>query len=159
MIFDKSDSNESQTIEALVPMVDLFAVLAIVFMIYSNEEIIVAKLESSETIQHLEETIAQIGEAELARQKRREFLAQKSGKSLEQIKEERERKAQELVMEFTKMLADQQSQAAREYEDILTSIEYEHQEVLEMEKTLLEAEKEEIWQRKKHSWRKKSKRR
>ncbi len=30
MIFDQQDLKESQTIEALVPMVDLFAVLAIV---------------------------------------------------------------------------------------------------------------------------------
>jgi biopolymer transport protein ExbD len=35
MIFDQSNQKESQTIEALVPMVDLFAVLAIVFMIYA----------------------------------------------------------------------------------------------------------------------------
>ena len=39
MIYDQEDVKESQTIEALVPMVDLFAVLAIVFMIYASDEI------------------------------------------------------------------------------------------------------------------------
>ena len=40
MFFSKSDSNRSKTIDALIPMIDLFAVLAIVFMIYSSDEII-----------------------------------------------------------------------------------------------------------------------
>ena len=34
--------------QALVPMVDLFAVLAIVFMLHSNEEITVAQAEVQE---------------------------------------------------------------------------------------------------------------
>ncbi len=36
MNFHLSGSNQSQFMQALVPMVDLFAVLAIVFMIYSD---------------------------------------------------------------------------------------------------------------------------
>jgi len=86
----RSGSNQSQTMEALVPMVDLFAVLAIVFMIHSNEEITVTKLEKQEIVARLEA----IDEAEQARRDRRELLAKKASKSLEQIKEERERKAQ-----------------------------------------------------------------
>ena len=48
MLFSKSDSNKSKTIEALIPMVDLFAVLAIVFMIYSSDEIIASQEKSQE---------------------------------------------------------------------------------------------------------------
>ena len=57
MIFDRNKYGESQTIEALVPMVDLFAVLAIVFMIYATEEIIVTKMESEKRIQAIEEKV------------------------------------------------------------------------------------------------------
>ena len=53
MIFDQSESKESQTIEALIPMVDLFAVLAIVFMIYSNDEVQATRLESAKKIEQI----------------------------------------------------------------------------------------------------------
>jgi len=134
----RSGSNQSQTMEALVPMVDLFAVLAIVFMIHSNEEITVTNLEKQEIVARLEA----IDEAERARRDRREFLAKKASKSLEQIKEERERKAQELLTQFTEMLAAQQSQAAMEYEGILARIEYEHEEELKKEVISLGKEKQ-----------------
>ncbi len=52
---DQSDSNESQTTKALVPMVDLFAVRAIVFMIYSNAEIEITKQEAED---HINEIVA-----------------------------------------------------------------------------------------------------
>ena len=39
MIFNRSGGDQSQFMQALVPMVDLFAVLAIVFMIHSDNEI------------------------------------------------------------------------------------------------------------------------
>ncbi len=60
MIFKRSGSDQSQFMQALVPMVDLFAVLANVFMIYSNEEITVTKLESDKRIQ---EIVAEVKEA------------------------------------------------------------------------------------------------
>jgi len=48
MISNRSGSKPSEFMQALVPMVDLFAVLAIVFMIHSNEEIIAAQTEVQE---------------------------------------------------------------------------------------------------------------
>ena len=120
--------------EALVPMVDLFAVLAIVFMIHSSEEITIT--------QEVRQRLEAIDEAEQARRERRELLAQEASKSLEEIREERERKAQELLTQFTEMLAAQQSDAAMEYEDILARIESERDEELRMEVTSLEEEKQ-----------------
>jgi len=107
MTSDQSDSSESKTIEALVPMVDLFAVLAIMFMIYSNEEITYAKQESAAEIQKVVEQVEGIAEEEQARKDRREFLAQKTGKSLEQLKAEQAQKAQELIEQFKNMVAVQ----------------------------------------------------
>ena len=92
-------------------MVDLFAVLAIVFMIHSNEEITIT--------QEVRQRLEALDEADQARRERRELLADQASKSLEEIREERERKAQELLTQFTEMLAAQQSDAAMEYEDIL----------------------------------------
>ncbi len=138
MIFHISGSNQSQFMQALVPMVDLFAVLAIVFMIYSNDEITVTKLEAQEVRKRLEA----IDETEQARKDRRELLANRASKSLEQVKDERERKAQELLTQFTEMLAAQQSDAAMEYEDILARIESEHDEELKKEVVSLEKEKQ-----------------
>ncbi len=66
----RSGSNQSHTMEALVPMVDLFAVLAIVFMIHSNEEITVT--------QEVRKRLEAIDEAEQARRDRRELLAKKA---------------------------------------------------------------------------------
>ena len=129
MIFNISGSNQSQFMQALVPMVDLFAVLAVVFMIHSDNEITYTKLENEEA----RERLAAIDEAEQARRDRRESLAKKASKSLEQIKAEREKKAQELLTQFTEMLAAQQGDAAMEYEEILARIEDEHEKVLEKE--------------------------
>ena len=53
MIFDQQDLKESQTIEALVPMVDLFAVLAIVFMIYASDEITITELTTAKQMQEV----------------------------------------------------------------------------------------------------------
>ena len=140
MTSDQSDSSESKTIEALVPMVDLFAVLAIMFMIYSNEEITYAKQESAAEIQKVVEQVEGIAEEEQARKDRREFLAQKTGKSLEQLKAEQAQKAQELIEQFTNMVAVQQSQAAIEYEELVSSIEFEHEEALDKEVVSLNEE-------------------
>jgi len=140
MTSDQSDSSESKTIEALVPMVDLFAVLAIMFMIYSNEEITYAKQESAAEIQKVVEQVEGIAEEEQARKDRREFLAQKTGKSLEQLKAEQAQKAQELIEQFTNMVAVQQSQAAIEYEELVSSIEFEHEEALDKEVASLNEE-------------------
>ena len=108
------------------PLVDLFAVLAIVFMIHSNEEITAAQTENDERIheivaevQEARNTLEAIDELERARRKRRELMANAASKSLEQIREERERQAQELLAQVTEMLATQQSSAAAEYENIL----------------------------------------
>jgi hypothetical protein len=67
--------------QALVPMVDLFAVLAIVFMIHSDNEIAETQLEAQEAINRLEA----IDEAEQARRERRELLAKNASKSLARI--------------------------------------------------------------------------
>ena len=53
MFFSKSDTNKSKSIEALIPMIDLFAVLAIVFMIYSSDEIIASQEKSQEMIEQI----------------------------------------------------------------------------------------------------------
>ena len=70
MFINKADRNKSKTIEALIPMVDLFAVLAIVFMIYSSDEIIASQEQSQETIEQiatdykkLQETVAALNYA------------------------------------------------------------------------------------------------
>jgi cell division protein FtsL len=53
MFHTKPDTNKSKTIDALIPMIDLFAVLAIVFMIYSSDEIIAEQEKSQETIEQI----------------------------------------------------------------------------------------------------------
>ena len=53
--------------------------------------------------------------------------------TLDQIKEDREREAQELLEQFTELMAAQQSNAAAEYEEILAQIEREHEEALQRE--------------------------
>ena len=120
--------------QALVPMVDLFAVLAIVFMIHSNEEITVAQTE----VQEARNALEAFDEAEQARRERRELLANTASKSLEEIRAGREREAQELLTQFTEMLAAQQSSADTEYENILARIENEHEEELQREVISLE---------------------
>ena len=62
MIYDQSDQKESQTIEALVPMVDLFAVLAIVFMIYASDEINITELTTAKKMQEVVETVEKMQE-------------------------------------------------------------------------------------------------
>ena len=86
MISNRSGSHQSEFMQALVPMVDLFAVLAIVFMIHSNEEITVAQTE----VQEARIALSALDEAERARRERRESMANAASKSLEQIQEERE---------------------------------------------------------------------
>ena len=92
MFFSKADTNKSKTIEALIPMVDLFAVLAIVFMIYSSDEIIASQEKSQETIEEIAADFKKLQEevaaADQARQERREILAQNAVKSLEEIEVE-----------------------------------------------------------------------
>ena len=61
---DESGSDESQTTRALVPMVDLFAVLAVVFMIHSQDEIAVSR---QETENHIDEIVATAEKESLAR--------------------------------------------------------------------------------------------
>ena len=79
--------------QALVPLVDLFAVLAIVFMIHSNEEITVAQAE----VQEARNALEAVDPLARARRERRELMANQASKTLEEIKEERERQAQELL--------------------------------------------------------------
>ena len=138
MISNRSGSHQSEFMQALVPMVDLFAVLAIVFMIHSKEEITVAQTENEERIQELVAALGAVDELEQARRERRELLANSASMSLEEIKEEREREAQELLTQFTEMLAAQQSSSAAEYENILALIENEHEEELQREVNSLE---------------------
>ncbi len=63
MISNRSGSHQSEFMQALVPMVDLFAVLAIVFMIHSSDEITAAQTEVQEARYALEA----IDDAERAR--------------------------------------------------------------------------------------------
>ncbi len=146
MIFTQSDSTESKTTEALVPMVDLFAVLAIVFMIYSSDEITASQQLSQEKIDQVVSDYKQLQDEidanEKARQERRKFLANNAEKSLEEIEAEREKKSEELIKQFTEMLAAQQNQAALEYENLVARVEFEHEEEVEKEKVELEAEKQ-----------------
>jgi hypothetical protein len=144
MFTTKSDTNKSKSIEALIPMIDLFAVLAIVFMIYSSDEIIASQEQSQETIEQIATDYKKLQEevaaAEQSRQERRDMLAQNAVKSLEEIEIEREQKAKELVDQFTQMLAEQQSQAAVEYETLVAKFEFEHEQEVEKQKAELEAE-------------------
>ena len=145
MIFDQQDMKESQTIEALVPMVDLFAVLAIVFMIYASDEITITELTTATKMQEIVETIDEMKQvvesiekdsqeriAEVERESEERIkeildqyendpkfvLAKEADKTLEEIKEARRKKAEELVMAFTAMLEAQQDQSADEYEEV-----------------------------------------
>ena len=134
MISNRSGSQQSEFMQALVPMVDLFAVLAIVFMLHSNDEITVAQAEVQEARDALE-AVDPLGRA---RRERRELMANQATKTLDQIKEERERQAQELLRQFTELMAAQQSSAAAEYEEILARIENEHEAELQREVVSLE---------------------
>ena len=138
MIFKRSGSKQSESMQALVPMVDLFAVLAIVFMIHSNEEITAAQTEVQEARYALEA----IDDAEQTRRARRELMASEATKSLEQIQEERARQAEELLAQFTEMLAAQQSSTGAEYANILARIEndLEQQTQADLEETRAELE-------------------
>ncbi|MCK5362013.1 MAG: hypothetical protein KAR22_03545, partial [Gammaproteobacteria bacterium] len=146
MFFTKTDSNKSKTIEGLIPMIDLFAVLAIVFMIYSSDEIIASQEQSQETIEQIATDYKKLQEevaaAEKTRQERREILARNAVKSLEEIEAEREQKAKELVNQFTQMLAEQQSQAAMGYERLVAQFEVEQEQEVERQKAELEEEKQ-----------------
>lgn len=145
MFFTKPEPNKPRTIEALIPMIDLFAVLAIVFMIYSSDEIIASQEKSQEMIEEIASEYKKLQEevaaAEKARQERREILAQNAIKSLEEIEAEREQKSKELVATFTQMLAEQQNKAAVEYERIVAKFELEQEREVQRQKAELEAEK------------------
>ena len=119
-------------------MVDLFAVLAIVFMIHSNDEIIAAQTVNDERIEELVAALGTVDELEQARRERRALMANEATKSLEEIQEERERQAQELLTQFTEMMAAQQSSADAEYEAALARIEAEHEEEFQRAATSLE---------------------
>ncbi len=134
MIANRSGSQQSEFMQALVPMVDLFAVLAIVFMLHSNEEITIAQAELQEARTALEA----VDPLARARRERRELMANQATKTLDQIKEDREREAQELLAQFTELMAAQQSNAAAEYEEILARIENEHEAELQREVVSLE---------------------
>jgi len=114
MIFDQSNQKESQTIEALVPMVDLFAVLAIVFMIYASDEINITELTTANKIQEVEREVEErIQEViEQYESDPQAILAKEADKTLEEVKEKRRKKAEELVLAFSAMLEAQQDQAA-----------------------------------------------
>jgi len=154
MIFDQSNQKESQTIEALVPMVDLFAVLAIVFMIYASDEINITELTTANKIQEVErETEERIQEIKDQYESDPQVvLAKEAAKTLQEVKEKRRKKAEELVLAFSAMLEAQQDQAADEYENLVTSIEQKHEEALseqlismdEQKQVELEIEKQEL---------------
>ena len=130
MINDHSDQKESQTIEALVPMVDLFAVLAIVFMIYASDEITITELTTAKKMQEVVETIERETEEKIQavvdqyENEPERILAREREKSLEEIKEKRKQKADELVLAFAAMLEAQQEQAADEYEGLISFVDY-----------------------------------
>ena len=84
----------------------------------------------------------EVAAAEQARQDRREILAQNAVKSLEDIEAEREQKSKELVATFTQMLAEQQNQAAVEYERLVAKFELEQEQEVERQKVELEVEKQ-----------------
>jgi hypothetical protein len=157
MIFEQSDQKESQTIEALVPMVDLFAVLAIVFMIYASDEITITELTTAKKMQEVVETVEKMQEvvetiekesedriAEVERDSEERIqdiidqyendpqvvLGRAADQTLKEVKEKRKKKAEELVVAFTAMLEAQQAQAADEYEGVVTSIKQKHEETL-----------------------------
>jgi len=148
MIFAQSDLKESQTIEALVPMVDLFAVLAIVFMIYASDEIKITELTTAAKMQEVVETIERESEeriqaiVEQYESDPQIVLAKEADQTIEEVKERRRQKAEELVLAFTAMLEAQQEQAADEYEDLAVSIEQKHEEALSKELVSLDEQKQ-----------------
>ena len=173
MIFDQQDLKESQTIEALVPMVDLFAVLAIVFMIYASDEITITELTTATKMQEIVETIDEMKQvvedieresqeriAEVERESEEKIkeivdlyetdpqfiLAKEADKTLEEIKEKRRKKAEELVLAFTAMLEAQQNQAADDYEGFVVNIEQKHEEALSEGLVSLEEQKQTEWE-------------
>ena len=95
MIFDQSNQKESQTIEALVPMVDLFAVLAIVFMIYASDEINITELTTANKIQEVqratEERIQEV--IEQYESDPQAILAREADKTFEEVKKIRRKSA------------------------------------------------------------------
>ena len=169
MIFDQENEEASQTIEALVPMVDLFAVLAIVFMIYASDEITITELTTAKQMQEVAETVEKMQEvveviqresqeriAEVEKESEEKIkeivelyesdpkfvLAKEADKTLEEVKEKRRKKAEELVLAFSAMLEAQQSQAADEYENLVVSIEQKHQDALSQELVDLDEQKQ-----------------
>ena len=154
MVIDIVEQSGSQAFEALVPMVDLFAVLAIVFMIYSSEEILESRQEIQTLVQEAEQKSEEklkkaLAEFELESEKRiqeakaRNFrISEVSASKLAEIKEERERKTQQLMGEISNLLALEQSQSLAGLQNIVSNIELKADENLEMQKLSLEKEKE-----------------
>ena len=101
MLSKQSSEAKSQTAEALVPLIDLFAVLALVFMLYSSQEIIEVKQESEEQIK---EFVAQV-EIEKQEAEKKRQLAKESNLTLEAIKKRQEEQAKELMKKFASMLS------------------------------------------------------
>ena len=114
-------------------------------LIYSNEEITAAQTEVQEA-RYAQEAIV---DAERTRRERRELMANEATKSLEQIQEERARQAEELLAQFTEMLAAQQSSTDTEYANILARIEndLEQQTQADLEETRAELETDRETQR------------
>ena len=101
MLSEKTSESKSQTAEALVPLIDLFAVLALVFMLYSSQEIIEVKQETQDQI---EEMVIQV-EISKKEEQRKRILAKDSHLTLEMIKQRQEQQAKDLMEKFAKMLA------------------------------------------------------
>ena len=166
MNVDQSNSDESQTTEALVPMVDLFAVLALVFMIYSTDEIATAKLATESQIQEIvataereivarvekdsvetintlvakaaQDSEAKIRELELKIEEDARARATYADMSLEALLKQREAKTQQLAQEIAELLTLEDSRAAIEYEGLVSDIAYKYDEELEQQKATLQ---------------------
>ncbi|MDH5217083.1 MAG: hypothetical protein OEX19_05275, partial [Gammaproteobacteria bacterium] len=143
MLSEKTDDSKSQTAEALVPLIDLFAVLALVFMLYSSQEIIDVKQETEEKI---EEFAAQV-EIQKQVEEQKRAMAKDSNLTLEAIKKHQEEQAKQLMQKFAQLLAVEQTKFASQYEDLVVDIEVQHEkqkEQLEEERKqqLAEAEQE-----------------
>ena len=162
----QSNSDESQTTEALVPMVDLFAVLALVFMIYSTDEIATAKLATESQIQEIvataereivarvekdsvetintlvakaaQDSEAKIRELELKIEEDARARATYADMSLEALLKQREAKTQQLAQEIAELLTLEDSRAAIEYEGLVSDIAYKYDEELEQQKATLQ---------------------
>lgn len=138
-------------------MVDLFAVLALVFMIHSTDEIAIAietaenqiaervEEESAETIDALLASEAKIRELELKLEENVSQQAKYADLSLEELLKQREAKTQELARQIAERLVLEDTRAALDYRGLVQAIEYKHDEELEQqEATLKQAQEQEL---------------